>query len=83
VEAVELVQLAMDRLGAEGPTELADALKLPGRHAPQRIARWLKGPNEPDYETKQRTNDNSGNRRSASAIESGILVPGTPKIRHS
>lgn len=45
----ELVALAMYRLGASGPTELADRLGLTERRAPEKIGRWLAGTNEPSF----------------------------------
>lgn len=36
--------------GTDSPTKLSDELKLSGRHAPQRVTRWRRGENEPDFE---------------------------------
>lgn len=45
----ELVALAMYRLGAKGPTDLADKIGMGERRAPEKISRWLGGENEPSY----------------------------------
>lgn len=50
IEGQDLVALVIKRLGTNGPTELARALKLGGMHDVQRVSRWMKSRNGPDYE---------------------------------
>lgn len=53
MRSTELVELAMRRLGIDQNedqnAELARHLGLTGYNAPQKVRRWRKGDNEPDY----------------------------------
>lgn len=50
IESTRLVELVMERLEAEGPSDLARKLGLHGPHSDQRVARWINGIAKPNYD---------------------------------